>query len=61
MKPKAITLGEVSQTGERQILPDISYVWNLNKQTNKQKNPQFEKVEMWLPGAGVLGNGRYIV
>ena len=30
-----ITLSEVSQTGERQISYDITYMWDLKKNTNQ--------------------------
>ena len=53
MEFEGIVLNERSQTKDRQILYDITYMWNLKK-------PDLEKqrAEWWLPGVGVREFGR---
>ena len=51
MDPKAIMLSEVSQTEKENMYS--TYMWNLKKQTNKQKtSSQIQRTDWWLPEMG---------
>ena len=53
MEFEGIMLNERNQTKERQILYDITYMWNL-----KKPNLEKQRAEWWLPGVGVRELGR---
>ena len=47
---------------ERQILHDLTYMWNLKSKTNKQKKPIWKQAhrsreQMWLPKVTAVGVG----
>ena len=46
---------------ERQILYDLTYMWNLKKKKRRsQTHENIETVEWWLPRAGKMGKmGRH--
>ena len=47
---EGIVLSEIGQT-ERHILYELSYIWNLKKQT-KRNSKEKKKSDFWLPEAG---------
>ena len=59
MNLENITLSKVSQT-EKDILYDITYMWNLKNNTNEsiyktKTDSQTEKIYLWLPKGKVGG------
>ena len=63
MDPEMITLSAVNSDRERQIPFDITYIWNLNNDTNKliykmETDSQTQKTNLCLPkGKGTGGRG----
>ena len=57
MDLETVILSEVSQ---REILYDITYMWNFKNDTNElnyktETNSQTQRTNLWLPGRGVAG------
>ena len=60
MNLEIITLNEVSQEKKRQIPCDITYMWNLNYDTNLQNRNRIRDIEdrfVSAKGQGVRGGG----
>ena len=62
MDLEIVILSEVKSEGERQILYDISYIWNLKNNTNEsiyktETDSQTEKTNLWLP-TGMAGRNK---
>ena len=59
MDLEGIMLSEISR--ERQILYDLSYMWNLKKKKKKKEHPQKRRSDLWSleaeSGGGGTGKG----
>ena len=54
MKLKYVMVSKISQKEKRQILHNITYMWNLKKKKKKERkksNSWKQSVQWWLPGA----------